>query len=308
MATRLPRRCELWSPAAPGSSARTSSTRWSRAATRSSSSTTSRPASARTSSRGARCRRRRWSRATSRDDDRGRRRVRACRARGRLPPRRADRRPPLGRGPASTTSGSTSAGRCSCSRPRGSPASARFVFASTGGAIYGEGEGRDLPLAEDAECRPDAPYGQSKLAAEGYLGLYRRLYGLDAAALRLGNVYGPRQDPRLRGRRGRDLLRRADRRADADRVRRRRADARLRLRRRRRCRVRRRRRRPSDRRRSTSAPGVETSVLELGRQARPRPAGRRSSPSSRRRASARSSGSSIDPALAGERARLAPRA
>jgi UDP-glucose 4-epimerase len=74
-------------------------------------------------------------------------------------------------------------------------AGSRFLFASTGGAIYGEGEGRDLPLAEDAECRPDAPYGQSKLAAEGYLGLYHRLYGVSAAALRLGNVYGPRQDP-----------------------------------------------------------------------------------------------------------------
>jgi UDP-glucose 4-epimerase len=71
----------------------------------------------------------------------------------------------------------------------------RFLFASTGGAIYGEGEGRDLPLSEDAECRPDAQYGQSKLAAEGYLGLYSRLHGLATAALRLGNVYGPRQDP-----------------------------------------------------------------------------------------------------------------
>ncbi len=72
---------------------------------------------------------------------------------------------------------------------------ARFFFASTGGAIYGEGAGRDLPLDESAETLPDAPYGQSKNAAEGYLSLYRRLYGLDATALRLGNVYGPRQDP-----------------------------------------------------------------------------------------------------------------
>jgi UDP-glucose 4-epimerase len=71
----------------------------------------------------------------------------------------------------------------------------RFLFASTGGAIYGEGDGRVLPLAEDAERRPDAHYGQSKLAAEGYLSLYQRLYGLDTVALRLGNVYGPRQDP-----------------------------------------------------------------------------------------------------------------
>lgn len=73
----------------------------------------------------------------------------------------------------------------------------RFLFASTGGAIYGEGDGRRLPFPETAECRPHAPYGQSKLAAEGYLGLYQRLYGLDTAVLRLGNVYGPRQDPRL---------------------------------------------------------------------------------------------------------------
>ena len=71
----------------------------------------------------------------------------------------------------------------------------RFVFTSTGGAIYGEGEGRELPLPEDAETLPDAPYGQSKFAAEGYLSLYQRLYGLNTVALRLGNVYGPRQDP-----------------------------------------------------------------------------------------------------------------
>ena len=89
----------------------------------------------------------------------------------------------------------------------------RFVFASTGGAIYGEGEGRELPLDETAECRPDAPYGQSKLAAEGYLGaLPAPATGSRRPSLRLGNVYGPRQDPRLRGRRRRDLLRRADRR------------------------------------------------------------------------------------------------
>jgi UDP-glucose 4-epimerase len=71
----------------------------------------------------------------------------------------------------------------------------RFLLASTGGAIYGEGEGRELPLDETAVCRPDAPYGQSKFAAEGYASLYRRLRGLSTMALRLGNVYGPRQDP-----------------------------------------------------------------------------------------------------------------
>jgi UDP-glucose 4-epimerase len=71
----------------------------------------------------------------------------------------------------------------------------RFVFTSTGGAIYGEGAGLDLPLSEAAECRPDAHYGQSKFAAEGYVSLYGRLYGLSGISLRLGNVYGPRQDP-----------------------------------------------------------------------------------------------------------------
>jgi UDP-glucose 4-epimerase len=73
--------------------------------------------------------------------------------------------------------------------------SRRVVFTSTGGAVYGEGDGQQLPLAEDAPIAPMAPYGQSKFAAEGYLALYRRLYGLSAVALRLGNVYGPRQDP-----------------------------------------------------------------------------------------------------------------
>jgi UDP-glucose 4-epimerase len=72
----------------------------------------------------------------------------------------------------------------------------RVVFASTGGAIYGEGDGRELPLTEDAECRPDAPYGLSKLAAESYLDFFERRHRLPAVSLRLGNVYGPRQDPR----------------------------------------------------------------------------------------------------------------
>src|SRR3954452_6454136 len=71
----------------------------------------------------------------------------------------------------------------------------RVVFASTGGAIYGEGDWRDPPLDETAEVLPDAPYGQSKHAAEGYLSLFCRLYGLSTVSLRLGNVYGPRQDP-----------------------------------------------------------------------------------------------------------------
>jgi UDP-glucose 4-epimerase len=71
----------------------------------------------------------------------------------------------------------------------------RLVFVSTGGAIYGEGEGKQLPLDESAPIEPFSAYGQSKFAAEGYLALYERLYGLSGISLRLGNVYGPRQDP-----------------------------------------------------------------------------------------------------------------
>ncbi len=73
--------------------------------------------------------------------------------------------------------------------------SARLVFVSTGGAIYGEGEGQQLPLDESTAVAAMSAYGQSKFAAEGYLGLYQRLYDVSSIALRLGNVYGPRQDP-----------------------------------------------------------------------------------------------------------------
>jgi UDP-glucose 4-epimerase len=68
----------------------------------------------------------------------------------------------------------------------------QIVFASTGGAIYGECE---EPAREDAPRRPLSPYGVSKLAGEEYLAAYNRLYGTSHAALRYGNVYGPRQDP-----------------------------------------------------------------------------------------------------------------
>jgi len=71
----------------------------------------------------------------------------------------------------------------------------RVVSISTGGAIYGEGEGQKMPLPESAPIAPMSAYGQSKFAAEGYISLYERLYGLSGISLRLGNVYGPRQDP-----------------------------------------------------------------------------------------------------------------
>jgi UDP-glucose 4-epimerase len=69
---------------------------------------------------------------------------------------------------------------------------AKIVFSSTGGAIYGECDG---PAAETAERRPLAPYGTSKLCGEEYLATWNRLYGTSHVSLRLGNVYGPRQEP-----------------------------------------------------------------------------------------------------------------
>jgi UDP-glucose 4-epimerase len=68
----------------------------------------------------------------------------------------------------------------------------RLIFSSTGGGLYGDAE--VLPTPEDAPIHPLAPYGQGKLAAEGYCALYTRLHGLSTTALRYGNVYGPRQD------------------------------------------------------------------------------------------------------------------
>ena len=70
---------------------------------------------------------------------------------------------------------------------------AQVIFASTGGAIYGECA--DGPAAETHDRQPLAPYGASKLAAEEYLATWKRLYGTRHVALRLANVYGPRQDP-----------------------------------------------------------------------------------------------------------------
>ena len=74
-------------------------------------------------------------------------------------------------------------------------AGARVVFTSTGGAGYGEYEGLPVPSPETAETRPLSHYGMSKMAGEGYCRLYGRLYGTPTTVLRLGNVYGPRQDP-----------------------------------------------------------------------------------------------------------------
>jgi UDP-glucose 4-epimerase len=68
----------------------------------------------------------------------------------------------------------------------------RVVLASTAG-VYGDPP--RLPIAEDADVAPLSPYGASKAAAESYLALFSRLYGLSTLALRMSNVYGPRQNP-----------------------------------------------------------------------------------------------------------------
>jgi UDP-glucose 4-epimerase len=68
----------------------------------------------------------------------------------------------------------------------------RVVNTSTGGGLYGDAD--LFPTPEDYPIAPLAGYGQSKLAAEGYCGLYTRLHGLSTVSLRYGNVYGPRQD------------------------------------------------------------------------------------------------------------------
>jgi UDP-glucose 4-epimerase len=68
----------------------------------------------------------------------------------------------------------------------------KVVFASTGGAIYGE---CDAPASEDSPRRPLSPYGTAKLAGEEYIQTFNRLYGASHVVLRYGNVYGPRQDP-----------------------------------------------------------------------------------------------------------------
>ena len=69
----------------------------------------------------------------------------------------------------------------------------KFIFASTGGAIYGEHD--YFPADENHPTRPYAPYGINKLCVEKYLFYYNHVYGLNYTVLRYANVYGPRQNP-----------------------------------------------------------------------------------------------------------------
>jgi UDP-glucose 4-epimerase len=71
----------------------------------------------------------------------------------------------------------------------------RFIFASSGGAIYGDQPAGAQPAREEDPLRPISPYGVAKATGELYLHYYRVVHGLDSVALRYGNVYGPRQDP-----------------------------------------------------------------------------------------------------------------
>jgi UDP-glucose 4-epimerase len=70
---------------------------------------------------------------------------------------------------------------------------ARFVFASTGGALYGDAD--VLPTPETYPAWPVSPYGVAKLSFEHYLHCYAVQHGLRYVALRYANVYGPRQNP-----------------------------------------------------------------------------------------------------------------
>jgi UDP-glucose 4-epimerase len=69
----------------------------------------------------------------------------------------------------------------------------RVVFASSGGAIYGEQD--YFPADEQHPTRPISPYGVAKLTTENYLFYYKAVHNLDSVCLRYANVYGPRQNP-----------------------------------------------------------------------------------------------------------------
>ena len=76
---------------------------------------------------------------------------------------------------------------------RASGHATRFIFSSTGGALYGDFV--TPPNIEDYAKDPESPYGIAKLSAELYMAYYARIHKVDTVALRYANVYGPRQDP-----------------------------------------------------------------------------------------------------------------
>jgi UDP-glucose 4-epimerase len=75
----------------------------------------------------------------------------------------------------------------------------KFIYISSGGAMYGEPDPSDLPVKENAPVRPLSPYGASKQALEAWLGVYKRTFNVDYTILRYANIYGPRQGIREEG-------------------------------------------------------------------------------------------------------------
>jgi UDP-glucose 4-epimerase len=75
----------------------------------------------------------------------------------------------------------------------------KFIYISSGGAMYGEPDPNDLPVKETAPVRPLSPYGASKQALEAWLGVYKRTFNVDYTILRYANIYGPRQGIREEG-------------------------------------------------------------------------------------------------------------
>src|SRR5260370_16403732 len=69
----------------------------------------------------------------------------------------------------------------------------KFIYISSGGAMYGEPDPQDLPVKETAPVRPLSPYGASKQALEAWLGVYQRTFGMAYTILHYPNTYGPRQ-------------------------------------------------------------------------------------------------------------------
>ncbi|MEM4368526.1 MAG: SDR family NAD(P)-dependent oxidoreductase [Candidatus Anstonellales archaeon] len=70
----------------------------------------------------------------------------------------------------------------------------KFIFASSGGTIYGECKDKKPPKESNIPL-PECPYGCAKAAVELYMRYYNKVYGLSTISLRYANVYGPRQDP-----------------------------------------------------------------------------------------------------------------
>lgn len=70
----------------------------------------------------------------------------------------------------------------------------KVIFASTGGAMYGDAPRKFIPTKENYPAQPLSPYGIAKLTTEYYLEYYHEVFGLRYAALRFANVYGPRQN------------------------------------------------------------------------------------------------------------------